>query len=71
MTGYTDRSGPAAYNQMLSRERAQAVSRALLNRGIKTRTIDQEARGEYDLAVETADDVRKQENRRVVVDFIR
>lgn len=71
VTGYTDSSGPADYNQMLSRERAQAVSRALLNRGIKTRTIDQKARGEYDLAVETADDVRKQENRRVVVDFIR
>lgn len=71
VTGYTDSSGAVDYNQKLSREREQAVSRALLNRGIETRTLDRKARGEYEQAVETADGVRKQENRRVVVDFIR
>lgn len=71
VTGYTDTSGAVSYNQKLSREREQAVSRALLNRGIESRTLDRNARGEYNLAVETPDGVRKQENRRVVVDFRR
>lgn len=71
VTGYTDSSGAADYNQLLSRKREQAVSRALLERGIENRTLDREARGEYEQAVETADGVRNQENRRVVVDFIR
>jgi OmpA-OmpF porin, OOP family len=71
ITGYTDSSGPVDYNQKLSREREQAVSKALLERGIQNWTLDREARGEYDQAVETADGVRNQQNRRVVIDFRR
>ncbi len=71
VTGYTDSSGKADYNQNLSREREQAVSRALLSRGIKNQTLDREARGEFDQAVETKDGIRNQENRRVVIDFRR
>lgn len=71
VTGYTDSSGKADYNQSLSREREQAVSRALLERGIQNQTLEREARGEYDQAVETADGVKNQDNRRVVVDFRR
>jgi outer membrane protein OmpA-like peptidoglycan-associated protein len=71
VTGYTDSSGKADYNQNLSREREQAVSKALRERGIENQTLEHEARGEYEQAVETADGVRNQENRRVVVDFRR
>lgn len=71
VTGYTDSSGQADYNQDLSRRREQAVSRALLERGIANQTLERNARGEYDQAVKTADDTRNQENRRVVIDFRR
>lgn len=71
VTGYTDSSGKADYNQTLSREREQAVSKALIARGIENQTLDREARGEYDQAVETKDGIRNQENRRVVIDFRR
>jgi OmpA-OmpF porin, OOP family len=71
VTGYTDSSGAADYNQNLSREREQAVSSALLERGMESQTLDREARGEYDQAVKTADDTKNQENRRVVIDFRR
>lgn len=71
VTGYTDSSGTDEYNQTLSHEREQAVSQALLERGISNRTLDHQARGEYEQAVRTADGVKNQENRRVVVDFRR
>jgi outer membrane protein OmpA-like peptidoglycan-associated protein len=71
VTGYTDTSGPADYNQTLSRQREQTVSRALLNRGIQNKTLERAARGEYDQAVNTSDGVRNQENRRVTIDFHR
>lgn len=71
VTGYTDSSGSADYNQVLSQKREQAVSSALLERGIENQTLDRKARGEYEQAVPTADGVRNQHNRRVVVDFRR
>lgn len=71
VTGYTDSHGTADYNQTLSREREQSVSNALLKRGIANQTLNREARGEYEQAVKTADGVKNQENRRVVIDFRR
>jgi outer membrane protein OmpA-like peptidoglycan-associated protein len=71
VTGYTDSSGKADYNQTLSREREQAVSKALLSRGIENQVLEREARGEYDQAVQTKDGIRNQDNRRVVIDFHR
>jgi len=71
VTGYTDSSGKTDYNQTLSREREQAVSQALLKRGIANQTLDREARGEFAQAVRTENGVRNQENRRVVIDFRR
>lgn len=71
VTGYTDSSGKADYNQNLSHQREQSVSAALLQRGIENQTLERDARGEYDQAVQTADDTKNQENRRVVVDFRR
>lgn len=71
VTGYTDSHGDAVYNQTLSRQREQTVSAALQKRGIQNQTLEHEARGEYDQAVQTADGVKNQENRRVVIDFRR
>jgi outer membrane protein OmpA-like peptidoglycan-associated protein len=71
VTGYTDSSGNADYNQNLSRQREQTVSKALLSRGIVNQTLEREARGEYEQAVQTDDGIRNQENRRVVIDFRR
>lgn len=71
VTGYTDSSGSAEYNQTLSWEREVAVSAALLKRGIENQSLNREARGEYDQAVDTEDGVKNQENRRVVIDFRR
>jgi outer membrane protein OmpA-like peptidoglycan-associated protein len=71
VTGFADRSGPVEYNQRLSERRAEAVSKALLDRSIRTEAVNEDARGELDPAVPTPDGVRLQENRRVVVDFRR
>jgi outer membrane protein OmpA-like peptidoglycan-associated protein len=71
VTGYTDSSGATEYNQSLSRAREQSVSSALLERGIANQTLERDARGEYDQAVQTPDNTRNQENRRVVIDFRR
>jgi len=71
VTGYTDSSGKIDYNQALSSKREEAVSKALLSRGVENRVLEREARGEYDQAVETKDGIRNQANRRVVIDFRR
>jgi outer membrane protein OmpA-like peptidoglycan-associated protein len=71
VTGYTDSSGKADYNQSLSHKREQVVSKLLLERGIGNETIAREARGEFSQAVITEDGVRNQQNRRVVIDFRR
>jgi hypothetical protein len=42
-----------------------------MDQGITTEYVEQDARGESDLAVSTPDGVKLQENRRVVVDFRR
>jgi outer membrane protein OmpA-like peptidoglycan-associated protein len=69
ITGHTDRAGPVEYNQRLSERRAQAVSQELTKRGIEHRIIDEQARGETQSAVETADGVHEQANRRAIIDF--
>jgi outer membrane protein OmpA-like peptidoglycan-associated protein len=69
ITGHTDRAGPVEYNQRLSERRALAVSQELTKRGIEHRIIDEQARGETQSAVDTADGVREQANRRAIIDF--
>lgn len=71
VTGHADASGTADYNQDLSKRRADKVVAALQRLGIPSRILDEEARGESDLAVETPDGVRHPLNRRVTVDFRR
>lgn len=69
VTGHTDRAGSVIYNQALSERRAESVSRELTDRGISHQILNEQARGESDPAVSTADGVREQANRRVIIDF--
>lgn len=70
VVGYTDSSGTAAYNQDLSRKRAEAVMAGLRTRGLNVgdlKLLDVEAKGEANQAVQTADGVREAANRRVEI----
>lgn len=66
--GYTDTAGPAEYNDMLSKKRADAVAKALVQNGAEASHITTKGHGENMLAVETADDVINRKNRRVQID---
>lgn len=69
VVGHADAAGPADYNMRLSLRRAQAVRDALIADGIPVSRITASGQGEGDLAVPTADGVREQRNRRVVILF--
>lgn len=71
VVGYTDTRGTPAYNEALSAKRADAVSKALTSMGVQNYVVKEAAKGERDLAVKTADEVRMQENRRVAIQFLR
>lgn len=65
--GHTDSSGSAAYNRELSRQRAEAVRQALVERGIASNRIEVRALGE-EFPVATNDtDAGRQLNRRVEI----
>ncbi len=65
--GHTDTVGTQEYNLDLSRRRAQAVQQALVSQGVPMSVISTDWVGENDLAIQTGDGVRNQENRRVTV----
>jgi outer membrane protein OmpA-like peptidoglycan-associated protein len=67
LVGHTDTSGSTAYNQGLSERRASVVRDALVARGIPAGSITTQARGETDLARQTADGVREPLNRRTAI----
>jgi outer membrane protein OmpA-like peptidoglycan-associated protein len=69
VTGYTDRSGSAAYNQRLSERRANHVADALVRMGVPRNQMAVSGRGENDNRVPTADGVREPQNRRVEILF--
>lgn len=69
VVAHADTSGPADYNQRLALRRANAVKDALMTSGIDAMNIKIEARGESDLMVETADNVREPANRRASITF--
>lgn len=66
VNGYTDRSGDKEYNRLLAERRAATVSSALEHTGIKP-MVGSQSYGENRSAVKTADGVREEQNRRVVV----
>jgi outer membrane protein OmpA-like peptidoglycan-associated protein len=67
VTGYTDTSGSARYNQRLSVLRARHVAHALAKMGVPWKAMAISGRGENDLAVPTPNGVREPRNRRVTV----
>ena len=67
VTGYTDSSGSAGYNQRLSVRRANNVAKALTGLGVPRQAMDVSGRGENDQRVPTAQGVREPQNRRVEI----
>ena len=67
--GHTDSVGSEAYNEDLSRRRAQAVADALTDRGITRDRIDVAARGEGFPVVGNETAAGRQQNRRVEIVF--
>ncbi len=70
VTGHADRAGSDLYNRQLSERRAEAVRSELIEEGLIIRKLDDlalQAKGESDPALATADGVREQLNRRVVI----
>ena len=69
VVGYTDTSGPAAYNQALSERRAASVRAALEAMGVPGGEIFTSGDGENNLLVQTPDGVREPSNWRAEIRF--
>ncbi|WP_022850865.1 OmpA family protein [Limisalsivibrio acetivorans] len=67
LIGHSDTMGPADYNVLLSKQRAQAVYDILAEEGLDIRKLHVESHGENDLLIQTEDDVSEPRNRRVEV----
>ncbi|WP_297370009.1 OmpA family protein [Acidocella sp.] len=67
VSGYTDTSGTAVYNQGLSERRAKAVAGKLVADGVPASEIEIHAYGETHLLVPTGPNVREPQNRRVEI----
>lgn len=65
VVGHTDTSGSSDFNQNLSVNRAASVGSYLSQSGVPQTRIREEGRGERELAVQTADNVKEARNRRV------
>jgi len=68
--GNTDTSGASDYNQALSERREQAVTNELVRLGVPAGAISATAVGESDPAVQTGDNVKEQQNRRVDIQIV-
>ena len=67
VTGFTDTSGSADYNQRLSVRRANAAAAVLVQDGVPQNALVVTGRGQNDLRVPTPDGVREPQNRRVEI----
>jgi OmpA-OmpF porin, OOP family len=67
VTGHTDTSGSAAFNQKLSVRRAQNVAKVLVQSGVPQDQLNVTGVGENDLKVPTPDGVREAQNRRTEI----
>lgn len=71
VAGHADTSGPAAYNLKLSERRADAVAKALNEKGVPASVVKEVAYGQENLPKPTADEVKEPENRQVTVTFVK
>jgi OOP family OmpA-OmpF porin len=69
VTGFTDTSGSKTYNMRLSQRRADAVRKALIDRGVSAALLKTQAMGETQLMVKTPDNTREPANRRAEIRF--
>lgn len=69
LAGHTDTSGSSEYNLRLSQRRADAVKAYLAGKGVPEAAMVTEAFGQTRLLVETPDNVREPQNRRVEITF--
>ncbi len=67
VVGHTDTAGNRQYNLKLSTQRAEAVSRLLIEKGVKKSSIKSTSHGEENPLIKTADNVNEPLNRRVEV----
>jgi outer membrane protein OmpA-like peptidoglycan-associated protein len=67
VVGHTDKVGSDAFNDPLSRQRAETVRAALLGRGLPPDKVVAIGRGKREPAVPTADGVAEPRNRRVEI----
>lgn len=67
VVGHTDTAGNRKYNFILSTQRAKAVSRLLVEKGVRQGYIKSTSHGEENPLVKTADNVNEPRNRRVEV----
>ena len=68
--GHTDSKGSDSYNMQLSRERAEAVRKALVDRyGVSPEILTAEGLGESQPVAPTATEGNRQKNRRVEIKF--
>jgi outer membrane protein OmpA-like peptidoglycan-associated protein len=70
--GYTDSSGPEAYNQRLSERRAQAVADYFATQGnVRREAMEVIGRGEADPIADNATEAGRKQNRRVVIEVVK
>ena len=67
ITGYTDSSGPAAYNLKLSEMRAEAVKDYLISAGIEEARLTTSGLGENNPVADNSTHEGREKNRRVEV----
>lgn len=67
ITGYTDSTGPADYNQQLSLQRAQTVRDYLVDQGVSATRLTAGGRGEINPIASNAMPDGRLKNRRVVI----
>lgn len=67
--GHTDSTGRAAYNEELSRRRAQNVARNLIDEGVRSERIIIRALGERQPIASNATEQGRQRNRRVEIEL--
>ena len=69
ITGYTDSSGAAEYNQSLSEKRAQSVASYLTGNGVPEKVISTAGKGEQDPVASNTTNEGRAKNRRVEIDI--